>query len=58
LRGRLLASVRDAPRGTWIPLPERLGVHEGDAVLAAVRALETEGFLEVRPGLARLRTDP
>jgi A/G-specific adenine glycosylase len=55
LRGRLLATVRDAPAGTWIRSPPRLGEHGSEAVRAAVRALEADGFIEVRDDLLRLR---
>jgi A/G-specific adenine glycosylase len=56
LRGRLLAMVREAPDRAWIALPGALGEHDAVAVGAAVRALESEGFLEVRAGRARLRS--
>jgi A/G-specific adenine glycosylase len=57
LRGRLLASIREAPPGTWVEAPERLGEHDRAAVLAALRGLERDGFIEVREGSARLRLD-
>lgn len=56
LRGRLLAAVTAAPAGTWIPLPDRLGVHDAEAIAAAARALHREGFLDLRAGAARIRT--
>jgi len=55
LRGRLVATVTAAPAGSWVPLPERLGEHDTDAVGAAARGLEREGFLDLRAGEARVR---
>jgi A/G-specific adenine glycosylase len=55
LRGRLVAAVTATPTGTWIRLPERLGDHDRDAIRAAARALEREGFLELRADEARVR---
>jgi len=55
LRGRLVASLTAAPAGTWLPLPDRLGGHDADAIGAAARGLEGEGFLELRGGEARVR---
>ncbi|MEP6638932.1 MAG: A/G-specific adenine glycosylase [Chloroflexota bacterium] len=55
LRGRLVAAVTAAPAGTWVPLPERLGHHDSDAVAAAARGLEREGFLDLGAGSARVR---
>jgi len=55
LRGRLVAAVTAAPVGTWVPLPERLGDHDADAIGLAVRGLERDGFLDVRRGAARVR---
>lgn len=55
LRGRLVAAVTAAPAGTWVPLPERLGNHDADAVAAAARGLEREGFLDLGAGSARVR---
>ena len=57
LRGRLLAVVRDAPAGTWVDAPDGLGEHDRDAVLAALRGLERDGFVEFRDGRARLASD-
>ena len=57
LRGRLLATVRDAPSGAWIEAPDRLGEHDGVAVLAALQGLERDGFVELRDGRARLAPD-
>lgn len=56
LRGRLLAAVASEPAGTWVALPDRLGLHDATAIDAAARALDREGFLDVRPGAARVRT--
>jgi A/G-specific adenine glycosylase len=55
LRGRLLAAITSAPAGTWVPLPDTLGLHDAAAIEAAARALDREGFLDVRAGAARVR---
>lgn len=55
LRGRLLAAVTSVPAGTWVALPERLGLHDAEAIDAAARALNREGFLDLRAGAARVR---
>jgi A/G-specific adenine glycosylase len=55
LRGRLVASLTDAPAETWVPLPEGLGTHDRAAVVAAAEGLERDGFLELIDGRARLR---
>lgn len=55
LRGRLLATITAAPAGAWVPLPARLGLHDAEAIGAAVRALDREGFLDVRSGEVRIR---
>ena len=55
LRGRLVAALTKAPMGAWVPLPDRLGDHDADAIGAAARRLEREGFLDLRPGEARVR---
>lgn len=55
LRGRLIASLAEAPEGAWQPLPVRLGEHERDAIAAAALSLEREGFIEVHEGHARVR---
>ncbi|HEU5205115.1 MAG TPA: A/G-specific adenine glycosylase [Candidatus Limnocylindrales bacterium] len=57
LRGRLLATVREAPSGAWVDAPDVLGEHARGAILAALRGLERDGFLELRDGQARLATD-
>jgi A/G-specific adenine glycosylase len=57
LRGRLLATVRDAPPGAWIDAPDVLGEHDRAAVLAALGGLERDGFVELRDGRARLSGD-
>ena len=44
-----------APAGEWVTLPDRLGAHDGDAVARAARHLESEGFLDLDSGLARVR---
>jgi A/G-specific adenine glycosylase len=55
LRGRLVAAVTAAPTGTWVPLPERLGDHDSNAIGIAARGLERDGFLDLRGGEARVR---
>jgi A/G-specific adenine glycosylase len=55
LRGRLVAAVAAAPAGSWVPLPERLGDHDADAIVSAARGLEREGFMDLRGGEARVR---
>jgi A/G-specific adenine glycosylase len=55
LRGRLVAAVTAAPAGSWVPLPERLGHHDADAIGEAARRLEREGFLDLEGGEARAR---
>jgi len=57
LRGRLLATVREAPSGAWIDAPDQLGEHDRVAVLAALQGLERDGFVELRDGRARLTPD-
>ncbi len=56
LRGHLIASLTGAPEETWVPLPDRLGAHDREAIVAATAGLEREGFLELRDGCARLRS--
>lgn len=55
LRGRLVATVTGAPDGGWTVLPERLGVHDRDAIRVAAAGLEREGFLEVHDVEVRVR---
>ncbi len=55
LRGRLVAAVTQAPPGTWVVLPESLGYHDAEAIGAAARGLEREGFFDLRAGEARAR---
>ena len=55
LRGRLVAAVTAAPTGEWVTLPDRLGDHDGAAISLAARRLESEGFLDLDAGLARVR---
>ena len=55
LRGRLVAAVAEAPAGTWVALPERLGHHDADAIHVAARGLEREGFIDLLAGQARVR---
>jgi A/G-specific adenine glycosylase len=55
LRGRLVASLTDGPAGTWRPLPDRLGIHDREAILDAASDLAREGFLELHEGRVRVR---
>jgi A/G-specific adenine glycosylase len=55
LRGRLVATLTRVPAGDWVQLPERLGDHDADAIGAAARSLERDGFLDLQAGLARVR---
>jgi A/G-specific adenine glycosylase len=55
LRGRLVAALTAAPPGTWVPLPERLGHHDTDAIGAAAQGLERDRFLDLRAREARVR---
>ena len=55
LRGRLVAALTAEPAGTWLPLPERLGHHDSDAIGAVARGLEREGFLDLRAREVRVR---
>ena len=57
LRGRLLATVREAPSGAWIEAPDQLGEHDRVAVIAALQGLARDGFVELRDGRARLAPD-
>jgi A/G-specific adenine glycosylase len=54
LRGRLLAVVRDAPPGTWVVAPERLGEHDSRSITNALRALERDGFVQFGDGRVRI----
>jgi A/G-specific adenine glycosylase len=55
LRGRLVALFAAAPEGAWLPLPDLLGTHDREAVVAAAESLGREGFLELLDGRARVR---
>jgi len=55
LRGRLVAATTQAPADAWLPLPDRLGVHDRDAIRAAARGLELEGFVDLRDDAVRVR---
>ena len=50
-----VAAVTRAPDGTWVALPDRLGVHDAFAIHSAARSLEAEGFLEVEDARIRIR---
>jgi hypothetical protein len=51
----LVASLTDGPAGTWRPLPDRLGIHDREAILDAASDLAREGFLELHEGRVRVR---
>ena len=48
LRGRIVASARDADDGAWVPFGAAIGGHDRHAVREAVAALASEGLLETR----------
>lgn len=48
LRGRIVASARDADDGAWVPFGAAIGGHDRVAVREAVAALASEGLLETR----------
>ena len=50
-----MTSLTEAPAGTWVPVPGRLGTHDRFAIEAATVSLQSEGFLELDAGLMRLR---
>jgi hypothetical protein len=52
LRGRIVDGLRSADDGTWTLVPSPIGVHEADAIHAALAALERDGVIETDP------TDP
>jgi A/G-specific adenine glycosylase len=55
LRGRIIQRLRKAPDGGWLMIEGRIGSHPGQAVAAALAALERDGLLERRhDGAARL----
>lgn len=55
LRGRLVAMATGVPAGTWVELPDHIGDHDSEAIAAAARDLQREGFIDLRAGEARLR---
>ena len=55
LRGRLVAVATCEPDGGWVQLPERLGVHDRDAIRVAATTLEREGFVDLRDEAMRVR---
>ncbi len=55
LRGRLVAVATGQPDGGWVQLPERLGVHDRDAIRVAATTLEREGFVDLRDESMRVR---
>lgn len=55
LRGRLVATLTGAPEAAWVPLPDQLGAHDRDAIVAAAKGLERDGFVELLDGQARVR---
>ena len=54
LRGQVLARLRTASPGAWIPFAGPIGTHAVTAVRNALKALEAEGYLERKGTLARL----
>jgi A/G-specific adenine glycosylase len=46
LRGRILDQLRDVPGATWGSVMAPVGDHDGDAVEAALRAMEADGMIE------------
>jgi A/G-specific adenine glycosylase len=50
LRGRILDRLRDASDGSWLAFGEAIGDHEPLAVGVALRAMATDGLLELRAG--------
>jgi A/G-specific adenine glycosylase len=56
LRGRLLATFRDAPPGTWLEPPGSVGSHGPERVAAALDGLARDGFIELAGGRARIRS--
>ncbi len=57
LRGRILAQLRAEPGDAWVRIAGPIGAHPGEAVEAALGALELEGLVERHPAdptLARL----
>ena len=55
LRGQLVAAATGAPTGVWLPLPDRLGVHDRESIRTAAASLEREGFVEIRDDAVRVR---
>lgn len=55
LRGRLVALLTEAPAGTWVELPRKLGEHDADAVAMAALGLERDGIFELSERSARIR---
>ncbi|TMF41550.1 MAG: A/G-specific adenine glycosylase [Chloroflexi bacterium] len=59
LRGRILDRLRAALDGSWTRVIGPVGVHDAEAVAAALRALARDGLVELDPAdprLARLAT--
>jgi A/G-specific adenine glycosylase len=54
LRGRILATLRDAGRGTWTSFDGAIGDHSAERVAAALAALAAEGFVERDGDRARI----
>lgn len=50
LRGRILDRLRAAPDGAWVALGGDIGVHDGERVRAAARALARDGMIELEAG--------
>ena len=57
LRGRILDSLRDVPRGAWATIDGPIGEHGIGAIRAALAGLSADGLVELHPseaGHARL----
>jgi hypothetical protein len=55
LRGRIVDRLRLADGNDWVDVPTTIGTHNRDAVGAALRALASEGLIEL--AVARSETD-
>jgi A/G-specific adenine glycosylase len=49
LRGRIVERLADEPDGGWVRLDQPIGGHEPAAVVSALRALRTDGLVELDP---------
>ncbi len=58
LRGRILDRLREADGAVWATFDEKIGVHDGAAVVEALKTLAGEGLLERHPTDPRLARLP